>query len=301
MRTILAAILISCLMSGGVLADTFGSGGNQFDIEFVDISSSTNPGGLGFVDYDYRMGTYEITNHQWDKFSSSLPAPVTGYPSGAYDQEPYWEGSNVPTTNISWFEAAQFVNWLNTSSGYHAAYNFDSGRGGPDNYSLYPWDSEDAWDDSTRLRHKDAYYFLPTEDEWVKAAYWNGSKRQTYSNASESDLVSLISPDPDKWNYWPTNLSGPWDIGSGVEELNGTFDMMGNVSEWMEGPYIIYDNYRVIRGGCYEDIDIYLRLSAKTTGLPYDELINVGFRVASVPEPGSLVLIGLGGLAMKKT
>jgi len=49
--------------------DTFGTGANQFSIDFVTISGSTNPtveqanvgslDGLGIVNNDYGMGVYE--------------------------------------------------------------------------------------------------------------------------------------------------------------------------------------------------------------------------------------------------
>jgi hypothetical protein len=51
-----------------VLADTFGSGANTFDIEFVTIGNPGNPADTtgspnpaGKVDYVYRIGTYEIS------------------------------------------------------------------------------------------------------------------------------------------------------------------------------------------------------------------------------------------------
>ena len=61
------------LTANGAMADTFGTGGNQFTIDFVPISGATNPtSGYGIVNNDYRMGTYEITNDQWNKFKASL-------------------------------------------------------------------------------------------------------------------------------------------------------------------------------------------------------------------------------------
>ena len=73
------AVLFS---ANGVMADTFGTGDNQFTIDFVPISGATNPtSGYGIVDQTFRMGTYEITNDQWNKFKASLSVPVTGSPS----------------------------------------------------------------------------------------------------------------------------------------------------------------------------------------------------------------------------
>ena len=127
-----SACVVVGLLAGTVSADTFGTGDNQFTMDFVPISGSTNPtSGYGMVNNDYRMGTYEITNAQWDKFKAAYGA-VTGNPSNAYDQSPYWTGTDVPTNNASWYESAQFVNWLNTSTGHQAAYKFATqpGQGG---------------------------------------------------------------------------------------------------------------------------------------------------------------------------
>ena len=63
----------------------FGSGENQFTIDFVRISADTNPTeaqttagdlhGFGIVQYDYRIGVYEITQDQWTKFVAQTRAP----------------------------------------------------------------------------------------------------------------------------------------------------------------------------------------------------------------------------------
>jgi len=227
-------------------ADTFGTGGNAFDIDFVPISSSTNPtSGYGIVADDYRMGVYEITNSQWDKFKAELGVPVTGDPPGAYDSSFYDWGTgttNVPTNRVSWYEAAQMVNWMNTSTDHHAAYNFIGTQGDSD-YALAAWSEAEAAGGTNLYRHKDAFYFLPTEDEWVKAAYWNGttSTLQDYATKPGDALHQGDGISGTGWNYYDygyaTDPFGPWDVGSGSEELNGTYDMMGNNWEWMESPY----------------------------------------------------------------
>ncbi len=77
---------------------------------------------------------------------------------------------------------------------------------------------------------------LPTEDEWFKAAYWNGSEIQEYATKPGDTLHEGDGTSGTGWNYNNTDPVGPWNVGSGSEELNGTYDMMGNNWEWIEDP-----------------------------------------------------------------
>ncbi len=285
--------------------DTFDEGGtNEFTIDFVDISGATNPtSGYGIVNNDYRIGKFEITNDQWNKFKNEY-GTVTGSPLSAYNESPVdWTGTNVPTNELSWYEGAQFVNYLNTSTDHQVAYKF-TGTQGTDDYSLAVWESGDAgYDSDNPFRNSNAYYFMPTEDEWVKAAYWNGTNLQTW--ASVGDVI----PTQSGWNFYDNGFAtdpyGPWDVGNGSEELNGTFDMMGNVYEWMESPYDSGDylsgSYRGLRGGSYySNAALYLVSSYRGNYDPPTEDYDMGFRVASVPEPATVILLALGGLLLRR-
>jgi len=299
MKKCVVVCVLVLAMSGIVSADTFGTEENQFTIDFVSISGSTNPAsGYGIVNNDYRIGTYEITNDQWNKFAASLGVPVAGSPLSAYNSSPRYTGTSVPTNEVSWYEAAQFVNYLNISTDHQAAYKF-TGTQGTVTYTLGVWEAGDVgYDTDNPYRNSNAYYSLPTENEWVKAAYWNGTNLQTYANASAGDLIGGV-PDPAKWNYLPSARNEPWDVGSSPEELNGTFDMMGNVWEWMESPYYSGDylssSGRGGRGGSIYNGDGTLSSSFRLYLDPYREADGLGFRVASIPEPATLSLLVLGG------
>jgi len=308
-RIVVCLAVVVLTLATSASADTFGTGNNQFIIDFVPISGSTNPtSGYGIVNNDYRMGTLEITNDQWAKFVTAYGTP-TGDPSEAYDGDHVFTGTNVPTNYTSWYEAAQFVNWLNTSTNHQAAYKF-TGTQGTSNYTLDVWQVGDTgYNASNPYRNSNAFYFLPTEDEWVKAAYWNGTNLQTYAIRAGERLHKGNGTSGTGWNYYnngyATNPAGPWNVGSGSEELNGTFDMMGNVWEWTESPWN-HGQYQSgsshgLRGGSYRYAVDYLG-SSYQNGYYYPdyEYYIFGFRVASVPEPATILLLGLGGLVLRK-
>ena len=270
-------ILLAACSATGVMADVFGTGANEFELTFEQISSDSNPSsGLGIVDYDYGIGTHEVTADQWNKYrnvSTPVGPGTANYPNTS---------GNQPVNRISWYEGAQFVNWLNTSQGHQAAYNYVGS-------SLNMWDEGDQ-SASSVYRHKDAVYSLPSEDEWVKAAYWNGTSLQSHSTQNNSFPVAGVD----------ARYSGAiWDVGSGTEELNGTYDMVGNVMEWTDNtPYGSSSgnptSARRLRGGAYNTntADI---TDPKTAYNPLQEYTYVGFRVAAIPEPASIALIGLFG------
>ncbi|MBL7107500.1 MAG: SUMF1/EgtB/PvdO family nonheme iron enzyme [Phycisphaerae bacterium] len=165
MRRVLFVSLYACFISSMAWADTFGTGANQFTIDFVNISADSNPSsGYGIVNNDYRIGTYEVTNDQWNKFEAELGVSVTGNPSEAYDWNSAWKDIDVPANRISWYEAAQFVNYLNTSTGHQAAYKF-TGTQGTGNYTLGVWEAGNiGYDADNPYRNSNAHYFMPTED-----------------------------------------------------------------------------------------------------------------------------------------
>jgi formylglycine-generating enzyme required for sulfatase activity len=310
MAAMLAIAAMMFLAADAAMADTFGSGGNQFTLDFVPISGTTNPtSGYGIVNPDYRIGKFEITNDQWNKFVAAFGA-VTGSPSSAYDADFYSWGtgtSTVPTNCVCWYEAAQFVNWLNTNTGNQPAYKF-TGTPHTGDYTFVPWTSGDTgYNASNPYRNTAAKYFMPSEDEWVKAAYWNGTALQTYATKDNGFPAKGNGTSGTGWNYYnngyATNPYGPWAVGSGSQELNGTYDMMGNNFEWMESPGISgnYDagSLRGLRGGYWSNEYDSLVSYYSSHSDPTNEHFSIGFRVASVPEPGSLaMLLGFAATAL---
>lgn len=321
-KTIIAlAILIGTGLSSGK-ADTFGTGSNQFTIDFTTIGNPGNAADTvvnpendnnqiyGSVAYKFRMGIYEISESQFYK------AVNDGYYSGLYFQLENRNPSDKPATRLDWISAARFVNWLNTSKGYQAAYNLT--YNGDWHASL--WSSSDAWQvgGENLFRHKDSYYFLPSENEWYKAAYYDPSKNSNaggywrYTTASDSSPMAIPSGTSVGSTVWDQPFAnGPASVfEAGGLSPYGTMGQGGNVNEWLESAWDGINSdptgNRVFRGGYwgFESFDgsAYDQMSYARYSVNEGYLSDtIGFRVASVadvgaiPEPSTYALFALGG------
>ena len=278
-------------------ADTWGGGTtNEFTVDFVSISQTNNLADTteyGAVPYNYRVGTYEISQLQITKATQIGIANVS---AGA------WTG-NQPAANISWYEAAAFVNFLNTNSGKTAAYILS--------WSGTAWSmtlqSSNAWTlGGTNLyRNKDAFYFLPSDNEWYKAAYYNaaGTNYFLYPTASSKAPTPVASGTNARTAVYNLAASVPAmvDITGGLSPY-GTMGQGGNVREWIEtsisGLNISTTENRPTLGGFYGDVVGVLSSTNRASFAPTIENPNIGFRVASVPEPSTYALLLLGAGAM---
>jgi formylglycine-generating enzyme len=255
-------------------------------IDFVTIGNAGNAAdtggtvGCGAVSYSYRIGKYEVTNAQWNTFTAAVGAPTGN--DGGYTAGAYRTGAQQPTNNVSWYEAAQFCNYLTSGDKSKGAYQFSGNNTNPGSFLGINRVSSISTYGTT--------YVIPTENEWYKAAYYkpDGSGYSFYANGTNT------VPSTSQACY---DSSSPWNVGTGTQEQNGTFDMMGNVWEWNET--LLSGSDRGFRGGSYYEDDYSLRSSSRVSIDPYYEFISFGFRVASVPEPCSLALLLIGGLALR--
>lgn len=299
--TALCALALAASLTPG-RADTFDSG--AFSIPFQTIADPGNAAdttGYGAVSYTYRMGIIDVSQAMINSALTDGPFASGSLGTGT------WTG-NQPSANITWYQAAAFVNWLNTSQGYTAAYNLSYLGGG--NYTLTPWSAGQAALGGTDLyRNGGAYYFLPTENEFYKAAfydpnrggpgiggYWNYADG---SNSAPTATTGGTTPGTAVYTAGATIPSGPAAVDqAGGLSPYGTQGQDGNVYQWMEssatGTFGGADT-RVVRGGAYNSSSAALLSTFRSPLSPNTAAGVYGFRVASVPEPSSaLLIVGAG-------
>jgi len=199
---------------------------------------------------------------------------------------------NKPVVYVSFWDALRFANWLHNGQGggdtETGAYTLDGGTANPSN-------------GITVTRNGGAITFLPSENEWYKAAYFNGTTYFNYPAGTDTQTVCALPTATANRANCNDAVGAVADVGAytGSASPYGTFDQGGNVNEWNEQ---IVGSNRGLRGGAWNSAASSLDASARSSASRVTELGTYGFRVASlVPEPGTglLVMAGLLGLAAR--
>ncbi|MCK4414382.1 MAG: SUMF1/EgtB/PvdO family nonheme iron enzyme [Candidatus Eisenbacteria sp.] len=179
-----------------------------------------------------------------------------------------------PVKEVTWFGAVRFCDWLSLQAGLSRAYEHtgDWSCNGGD-----PYGAEG--------------YRLPTDAEWEYAAQYDDERIYPWGNEV---------PDCSRANYggcvgWWTSPVGSYPD---APEALGLSDMAGNVWEWCNDWHVcslgtnpVIDptgpasgNYRVLRGGSWNDGGAYLRCAGRVSG-PNGSHVSVGFRASRAIHP----------------
>ena len=282
------------------LLETFGSGDNAFTMDFVTIGNPNNvadttgsPNPIGSVAYTYNLGVYEVSRGQLEKANAAGSLGITMSDMSGYGGN----GLLKPATGISWYEAAKYVNWLNTSSGGTAAYKFVDG-------TFQLWSSTDAgYNANNMFRNSLAKYVIASSNEWYKGAYGKADGSwSNFPNGTDIAPTAVASGTAANTAVY-TFQSGPADINNaGGLSSYGTMGQGGNAFEWNEtafdGSNDTAGESRERRGADWYGFSTSLVASSRYSLDPTIEYDINGFRVASVPEPSSLSLLALGGLVV---
>ncbi len=295
---------------------TVGDPGNT-----ADTTGSPNPAGA--VADAFQIVKYEWTNSQYVDFLNAVDASGTN-PNSVYHVN---MGSNArggisftpfaasgskyavkanmgdkPVNYVSWFDAARVSNWLmngatGTSSMETGAYTLNNATSG-----------------TAPAVNSGATYYVPTEDQWYKAAYYKGGSANAgywdYATQSDTDPTAVtagstgIGSSGSTGNFANYNSAASWNSQTGNMTTVGTnggasaygpFDMSGNVFEWNDLTGAA-GSTRGLRGGSWNGSAFPMSSSFRSTSSPSDEFDNGGFRLVAVPEPSTCASL-LTGLA----
>ena len=297
-------------------------------------------GVYGGVAYGYQIGKYDVTIGQYAAFLNAVAKTdtyslynasmgtdlnVAGISqtgsSGSYTYSVINNGgdsSNRPITYVSWFNAARFANWMangqptgaqTSTTTENGAYNVNGATSG----------TAPARNVTNPNTVAIPTYFIPTENEWYKAAYYspalNGGIGGYYEFATQSNTApgNAIGSTANQANYnngvYSVTQSSGYsatqnyltDVGafSGSGSFYDTFDQSGNVFQWNDLGGTAGSS-RGLRGGSWlSSSALILSSTYGTLSGPSNATFGLGFRLASpvpVPEPSTWVT-GAVGLA----
>jgi sulfatase modifying factor 1 len=273
-----------------------------------DPNNTADDTGYGAVADEYRIGKYEVTIQQYTDFLNAVAAtdPYSLYntsmasnlniagisragSSGSYTYSVINNGGlsgNRPITYVSWFDAARFANWMQNGQG--------SGSTETGAYTLVGGQTSGA----APAKNLGAQFYIPTENEWYKAAYYKGSGTNAgywdYATQSDTAPGNTIGSGANQANYrldgttyavtqsssYSSSQNYLTDVGafSSSASAYGTFDQSGNVWEWND---LAGDtgSSRGQRGGCWDYSAFGLSSSFRPTDDPSSEDDSVGFRL----------------------
>jgi formylglycine-generating enzyme required for sulfatase activity len=272
-------------------------------IPFVTVTNAGNEpdpvSGKGAVDYNFRMGKFEINNNQYCTF---LNAVATDDPHELYDRNMtdsvhggiVRSGSpgdfayavkpgmgHQPVVWVDFHDALRFCNWLHHGQPVGAPDNTTTEDGA---YTLTPA----AIAANSITRNPNALFWLPSDDEWYKAAYHQpaeagGESASYWKYPTRSNEVPFSEPPPGGQN----SVNACCETGRIATEVGaylnaasfyGTFDQAGNVEEWTEE--IIFITNRRLRGGSWNYNEFYSESDDFEFDTPDYPADGIGFRVA---------------------
>lgn len=316
---------------------SIGASGNRAALESERVFGASFAGfaNLGAVNYEYRIARTEVTVSQWlpfveaftpywdsiggsrlnSYFRSELLLPANGNPNAP----PGWTmspGSPDRPVTFGVRMAAYYCNWLHNGRPLGTWANpvdFSVFLSGAYDASTFTQNPDLTYNDQV-TRSEGALYWIPSLDEWTKAAHYDpnryGDGQEGYwtSQGGQNDPLTSGLPGQGQTSAGSNFPQGfdPRSIPVGsypdVMSPRGLLDTSGGVQEWTEEPtYNIpgglpgFFRGRIVRGSfaglgsSYVERDMIDSWSGGSVGGGI-----AGFRIASaIPGPGSGLVLGL--------
>jgi len=271
--------------------------------EFLNAVADADPNGLYSTVMNSATQGGITRSGSSGSYTYAVKADSIGNGPGGADGDDYTYG-NKPVNYVSFFDAMRFTNWLENGqpTGAQGAGTTEAGV-----YSIGTGLDE--------VRNPSATYFIPSEDQWYKAAYYDPNKSGGagyYDYPTSSGLVPNNNlPSLDTGNSANFNDSGfttgdssypMTDVGAYAlsDSPYGTYDQGGNAWEWNETVIGSFD--RGFRGSGWNGSSNSLTAEDQHSVNPTKENSIIGFRVASIPEPSTVLLgaMAIVGLLMRR-
>jgi sulfatase modifying factor 1 len=226
---------------------------------------------------------------------------------------------NKPVNYVSWFDAARVTNWLH--NGGLTYDSTDATASAPQNTGAYTLGTLTSG--TAPAMNAGALYWVPSENEWYKAAYYNPTLNSgtgdytVYSTGLNDPPMPVAATGTGDGTAGPTGNYANFSTGAswndqagnvttvgtnGAASYYGAFDMNGNVWEWNDLTGSAVSSRGARGGGWLDDWTPFgrsLSRSSRITLGPSNENFYHGFRLASpvpVPEPSTWVM-SLAGIA----
>jgi len=287
---------------------TAASAAHAHDLTWVKVGDAGNAPdktGHGAVAYEFEVTKHEITVSMYAEFLNAVATKAdphalwnaaqkivrTGNPGAfKYAASPKREGE--PVMQVRFLDAMRFANWLHHGGG--------------------PGDTETgayliSKDGGLASREADARIWIPNENEWYKAAYYQpqatgGPPGSYWRYPTRSDLAPKLAKPGDPGlnlaNFLADTRPQPnggilrgfsdvMPVGSfpGSSSHYGTLDQAGNAWEWIETA--VFDTQRIIRGGSMCGSHEKLLSTVRTSTSPAKRYPDTGFRLArAMPKAG---------------
>ena len=311
-------------------------------IEMARIGAVNNPGynredptgrvtGRGSVGYEYNIGRTELPSHLFLEFYNALRARPDPVPIPVNRVAPFRWGGEVdpnysgpgtryrlradlpnaamnPVGGIDWRTCAILCNWLHNGKSTAASAFLN----GAYDVSTFSQSTFPTWTDQ-QAHNPDARYWIPTWDEWLKAAHFDPNKQNgdgtlggwwLQPNASDIPLTyglpAFMGGSPlnqanagfqtDLWTEYTVPLKAYPD----VQSPWGLWDVAGGTSEWTETVRLAngQPRWRATDGSGWGQLGTVSDFAySGGAQIPGDGITSQGFRIASaIPSPSSIIL-----------
>ena len=272
--------VVSFLQSPSLQKDNCGD-------EYVLVSDAGNTGDVvnqfkGRVNYNFLIARTELSNRSYCKFLNAVA--TIDDPYGLYDEnmatgacggimrvkvdgEYFYhckEGwDSRPVVYVNYYDITRYANWM-----HYGCPTGESGLGTTEGTSTYgAYDTSDYEEvrsgakapyENFGKRNIGARFWIPSDNEWYKAAYYNPDRignRKYYDYPTQSSLA----PPTESANYMNNNefsvgapfFLAPVDSFKNAPSYYGTLQQGGNVWEWTEDWQYNQIGSRGLRGGSW--------------------------------------------------